>query len=71
MVIHIANREADAIVRELARRWNTTLTKAVRISVIHALKLLICDRAWGRLKYDRAWAALKVRARLRRTQARA
>jgi len=68
MAIHIADREADARVRELARRWNTTLTKAVRISVIHALKLLICDRAWWRLKYDRAWAELKVRARSRRNE---
>lgn len=65
MVVHIANREADPMVRELARRWNTTLTKAVHISIIHALKLLKCDRAWWRLKYDRAWTEQKVRARSR------
>jgi hypothetical protein len=71
MVIHIANREADSAVRELARRWNTTLTRTVRIVVTHGLKLLLCDRVWWRLKYDRTCAELKVRARSRRTESRA
>jgi hypothetical protein len=71
MVIHIANREADAMARELARRLNTTITNAVRISVVHALKVLKSDHAWQRFKHDREWAALKVRARLRRNKSRA
>ncbi len=47
MTIHISDPEADAMVRELARRWNTTLTEVVRISVIDALRRLKCDRAWA------------------------
>jgi hypothetical protein len=64
MVIHIADPETDAMVRELARRWNTTMTRVVRISVIHALKELKCDRAWAaRRRHPEFFADLKRRLR--------
>ena len=65
MAIHIANPEAVEMAHELARRLNTTLTMAVKISVRRHLKLLLCEQAWLRLRRDRTWAALKVRARSR------
>ncbi len=40
MTIHIADPETDAMARELARLWNTTITEAVRISIIDALEQL-------------------------------
>jgi hypothetical protein len=63
MAIHIANPEVVAIVHEAARRWNTTLTMAVKIAVKRRLRELLADGAWSRLKHDRMWKNLKARAR--------